>query len=121
MITRETFKFSASSLDINTVDDKYFEDKRKKLDTIRENEKDKRKRASAINNLESFIYDTKFKLEEKEFELCTTSQEREETLKKLEDYNEWLFDADDTVETKVNAKIKIKEDLIFSSFFSEIY
>ena len=69
---------------------------------MREKEKDKRKRASAINNLESFIYDTKFKLEEKEFEQCSTSEEREKLLEKLNEFNDWLFDADDSVETKVN-------------------
>ena len=88
-------------MDITVVDEKYMKEKRKKLDSIREREKDKRKRASAINSLESFIYDTKYKLDEKEFELCTTKEEREETLKKLEEYNEWLFDTDDSVETKV--------------------
>ena len=88
-------------MDITVVDEKYMEEKRKKLDSIREREKEKRKRASAINSLESFIYDTKYKLDEKEFELCTTKEEREETLKKLEEYNEWLFDTDDSVETKV--------------------
>jgi hypothetical protein len=102
IISRETFKFSTVSMDIMEVDDKYVEEKRKKLEAIREREKDKRKRASAINSLESFIYDTKYKLEEKDFELCTTKEEREETLAKLNEYNEWLFDADDTVETKVN-------------------
>jgi hypothetical protein len=89
-------------MDIMEVDDKYVEEKRKKLEAIHEREKDKRKRASAINSLESFIYDTKYKLEEKDFELCTTKEEREDTLAKLNEYNEWLFDADETVETKVN-------------------
>ena len=118
IITRETFKFSTASLDISPVDEKYIEEKRKKLDTIREREKDKRKRASAINSLESFIYDTKFKLEEKEFELCTTKEEREETLKKLEEYNEWLFDADDSVETKV---LFIYFDFYHSLYFIQFY
>ncbi len=102
IISRETFKFSTVSMDIMEVDDKYVEEKRKKLEAIHEREKDKRKRASAINSLESFIYDTKYKLEEKDFELCTTKEEREDTLAKLNEYNEWLFDADETVETKVN-------------------
>ena len=84
-------------MDITVVDEKYMKEKRKKLDSIREREKDKRKR----NSLEPYIYDTKYKLDEKEFELCTTKEEREETLKKLEEYNEWLFDTDDSVETKV--------------------
>jgi hypothetical protein len=88
-------------LDIVEFDEKYVEEKRKKLDIAREKEKEKRKRASAINSLESFIYDTKFKLEEKEFEIVTTSEEREKTLQKLNEYNEWLDDADDSVETKV--------------------
>ncbi len=101
VIIKETFEFTRQSLDIVEFDEKYVEEKRKKLDIAREKEKEKRKRASAINSLESFIYDTKFKLEEKEFEIVTTSEEREKTLQKLNEYNEWLDDADDSVETKV--------------------
>lgn len=104
-VLRETFEFTTESLDLNDVDEKFITEKRKRLDLIREKEREKRKRASAYNNLEAFIYDTKFKLQEPEFEKCSTSEERESLTKKLEEYNDWLSETDDSVGAKVSLMI----------------
>lgn len=86
------------------VDEAAITEIKKKIDLIKQKEQDKRKRASAINNLESFIYDTKDKFQQDDYVKCSTQDERDNIVKNLDEASEWLFDADDSVETKVRFK-----------------
>jgi hypoxia up-regulated 1 len=102
--TKEKIQFTTVSLGLPEADETVVSEIKKKLELIKQREQDKRKRASAINNLESFIYDTKDKFQQDDFFRCSTQDERDNIVKSLEEASEWLFDADDSVETKVKIK-----------------
>jgi len=99
--TKEKIQFTTISLGLPDADEAVVSEIKKKLELIKQKEQDKRKRASAVNNLESFIYDAKDKFQQDDFVKCSTQDERDNVVKSLEEANEWLFDADDSVETKV--------------------
>lgn len=98
---KETIKFDKQSLDLNEFSEETLNEKKKRIELIKSKEKEKRKKASAINSLEAFIYDTKDKLEGEDFVKCSTQEERDDLFTKLNEVSDWLFDADDSVETKV--------------------
>lgn len=99
-IIREDIKFEAVDLDFPAISSSRLEEYRTKLVTLREREKEKRKRAAAINSLETFIFDTKDKLNQDEFIKCSTESEREILRGKLDEADMWLSETDDSVETK---------------------
>jgi hypoxia up-regulated 1 len=77
------------------------EESRSKLQLIKEKEREKRKKAAAINNLEAFIFDTRDRLSQDDFVKCSSDDEREQISAKLSEADSWLMDADNNVETKV--------------------
>ncbi|CAF0912064.1 unnamed protein product [Brachionus calyciflorus] len=99
-ILRENINFDYVELDLIPVDKKSIEESRKILSDIKEKEKAKRKRAAAVNALEAYIFDLKDKLHQDEFVKCSTTEEREKISAKVEEVDNWLSDADNSVETK---------------------
>ncbi len=100
-IKREDIQFDSVEPDHVSADKKRQETMKLKLVAIREKEKEKRKRAQAVNSLEAFIFDTKDKLSQDDFVKCTTEEEREKIKTSLDEADNWMSDADDSVETKV--------------------
>ena len=76
------------------------EEYKAKLSTLKEKERERRKRAAAINSLETFIFDTKDKLTQEEFIKCSTDEERQSISAMLDETDMWLSETDDLVETK---------------------
>ncbi|XP_027201146.2 hypoxia up-regulated Grp170 co-chaperone protein [Dermatophagoides pteronyssinus] len=62
----------------------------KKLDTLNEKEKDKLKRDQMKNALESFIHETRDKLNQDDYSQSVTNDERESIEKELSAVSEWL-------------------------------
>jgi hypoxia up-regulated 1 len=100
-IFREDIKYELVDLDLLPLTKAQLEDYKVKLNALKEKEREKRKRAAAINSLETFIFDTKDKLQQDEFIKCSTEQERKDIGAKLDEADAWLGDADDSVETKL--------------------
>jgi hypothetical protein len=101
-IVKENLKFEMNNLAYADMNSKEIKEKKEKLKTLKDKETDKRKRASSINTLETFIYDTKSKFyDDAEFLKCVKDEDKEEILGKLNEANDWLFDTDDLTETKV--------------------
>lgn len=79
---------------------KRLDESRTKLSEIKEREREKRKRAAAVNALETHMFDMRDKLESDEFVKCSSDEEREKVRAKLDEVDAWLGDADASVELK---------------------
>ena len=106
-LVRETVPFEAVGFDYAEIAKETLDKSKTKLAAIREREKEKKKRAAAINSLEAFIFDTKDKLSSEEFIKCSTEAERETISGKLDEADNWLSEADNSVETRVKKIEKI--------------
>ena len=94
--------YKITNLDLIDLSNATIKESKKKLDSIKEEEKEKRKKSVAINSLEAFLFDTKDKLSQDDFIKCSTATERETIAAKLDEVDLWLSEADNSVETKVN-------------------
>lgn len=83
------------------IDENLINESRSKLKDIREKEKARIKRAAAVNSLEAFVFELKDSLTQDEFIKCSTDEEREKIAAKVEEVDNWLFEADNSVDTKV--------------------
>lgn len=99
-LLREDIKYDAVDLDLIELNKDLLDGSRSKLQLIKEKEKEKRKKAAAINSLEAFIFDTRDRLSQDEFVKCSTEEERDKISQKLTEVDNWLMDADNSVETK---------------------
>ncbi len=100
-LLREEIKYNTVDLDLIELNKDLVEASKSKLHLIKEKEKEKRKKAAAINSLEAFIFDTRDRLSQDEFIKCSTEEEREKISSKLSEVDNWLMEADNSVETKV--------------------
>ena len=98
---REEINYKLTNLDLIDLSNATIKESKKKLDSIKEEEKEKRKKSVAINSLEAFLFDTKDKLSQDDFIKCSTTTERETIAAKLDEVDLWLSEADNSVETKV--------------------
>jgi hypothetical protein len=100
-VLREDIKFEIVDVDLIPFTKGQLDEFKNKLSVLKEKEREKRKRASALNSLETFIFDTKDKLTQEEFIKCSTSEERDAISAKLDEADVWMGDSDDSVETKL--------------------
>lgn len=110
-LLREDIVFNSVDFDLILIGKQTLEESRSKLQLIKEKEREKRKKAAAINNLEAFIFDTRDRLSQDDFVKCSSEDEREQISAKLSEADNWLMDADNSVETKV----------LFNIFLINIY
>ena len=97
---KESIKFDQVRLDLKDWPRERYEESRTKLSGIKEREREKRKRAAAVNSLETFLFEVRDKLESDEFIKCSTEEEREKVRAKADEVDTWLSDADNSVELK---------------------
>ena len=100
-LLREDIVFNSVDFDLILIGKQTLEESRSKLQLIKEKEREKRNKAAAINNLEAFIFDTRDRLSQDDFVKCSSEDEREQISAKLSEADNWLMDADNSVETKV--------------------
>ncbi len=93
LTVREEIAFSRVSLDFFEPTEESVADSKKKLEFIKEKERDIKNKAIAVNALETFVFDTKDKLTQEEFIACSTESEREAISAKLNEATEWMDEA----------------------------
>jgi len=64
-----------------------------------EEEKDSLEKAK--NELEAFVFDAQDRLEQRDYKLCSTEDERVSITTKLSEASDWLFEQDDSTPRKV--------------------
>lgn len=115
---KETIKYEQVNIDLNDWPKERFDDVRSKMAKIKQREKEKRKRAAAINALETFLFELRERLEQDEFVRCSSSEERERVRSKVDEVDAWLSDADTAVETatfqdKLTELKNVSRDIMF--------
>eukprot|EP00180_Rhodochaete_pulchella_P000253 Plantae.Rhodophyta-Rhodochaete_pulchella.ctg11792.p1 GENE.Plantae.Rhodophyta-Rhodochaete_pulchella.ctg11792~~Plantae.Rhodophyta-Rhodochaete_pulchella.ctg11792.p1 ORF type:complete len:582 (+),score=141.34 Plantae.Rhodophyta-Rhodochaete_pulchella.ctg11792:1162-2907(+) len=85
---------------------------KKKLLALDDAEKNRKLKADTLNTLEGFILDFRSKLNDEEFELISTEEEREKLSELFESADDWLYTDDAKVTEKLLAKDKELKDLV---------
>lgn len=101
LVLKENIKFKMIELDLVAIEENVINESRSKLKDIRDKEKARLKRAAAINSLEAFLFELKDSLTQDEFVKCSTAEEREKISAKVEEVDNWLYETDNSVDTKV--------------------
>ncbi|CAN8324822.1 unnamed protein product [Cochlearia groenlandica] len=77
-----------------------------KLEALDKKDKERRRTAELKNNLESYVYATKEKLETPEFEKISTQEERKAFVEKLDEVQDWLYmDGEDANATEFQDRL----------------
>lgn len=118
---KEKIASSEKFLAINQLSKDQLDESSKKLEKLSAIEKELNRRATALNNLESFVIDVQNKLYEDEFSEATTEEEKEKILAFCSEISDWLYedgaDADaDTYESKFDS---LKE--LTRALYSRVY
>lgn len=104
---KEPIKSSEKFLSFDTLSKEQFDESFKKLAKLSDIERELNRRATALNNLESFVIDVQNKLDEDEYASAVKEEEIEKIRTSCSEISDWLYedgaDADaDTYEKKLD-------------------
>lgn len=118
---KEPIDSSMTYKDIAPASDDAIKAAKKTLKKLDDADEERIKREAAQNSLETFIYDTKDKLNNDEFGSCATDEEREKFLEDLSAADDWLFDQEMDAPAKVFSEklTGLRKD--FASFFKRLH
>ncbi|XP_014221375.1 hypoxia up-regulated protein 1 [Trichogramma pretiosum] len=116
ILLKESIEAKVEKLGSQKLSDDKFSASKSKLKALDTYDKEKAKRESALNNLESFVIDMQQKLETDEYQKAVQSEESEKIRKACSDASEWLyeegFDASaDVFEDKLKELQKLTNDV----------
>lgn len=105
---KEPIKAKETFLSFDTLSREQFEESLKKLGKLSEIEREINRRATALNNLESFVIDVQNKLYEDEYSSAATAEEIDNIRASCSEISDWLYEdgaeADaNTYETKLDS------------------
>lgn len=116
---KEDVKFQVTRLDHVEFTEQQMKDAVNKLELIKMKEKQKKLKAAAVNSIESFIFDTKDKLEQSEFQSLTTVEERSLIKSRLQEADNWMTEENhdtialETFESKLKELKQVSKDFFF--------
>jgi hypoxia up-regulated 1 len=118
LIVREELAYNRVSLDFFEATNQSVDNSKKKLEFIKEKEREIKNKAMSVNALETFVFDTKDKLTQDEFIACSTETERENVSAKLSEVTEWMDEAGFDVSAKeyndqLKALKKVCKDIFY--------
>ncbi|CAH0560825.1 unnamed protein product [Brassicogethes aeneus] len=113
---KDPIKTSEVLLSINPLSEKQLVKSSEKISAINKIEHDINRRASALNNLESYVIDVQVKLDEDEYSKAGTAAEVEKIKAACSEISEWLYEdgseADaDTYENKLKELKELTNDI----------
>uniref|UniRef100_A0A6B2EBB5 Hypoxia up-regulated protein 1 n=1 Tax=Phlebotomus kandelakii TaxID=1109342 RepID=A0A6B2EBB5_9DIPT len=93
-----------------------YQESKKKIDALDEKEKDRTRRETALNAVESFVIETNQRMEQKEYSSCALPEEIENIQKSCAETSDWLYedgsDADaKTYEARLKELQKLTNDV----------
>lgn len=121
VIVKEPIKAFEKVLHINKLTKLQLEESSNKLEKLNVIDRELNRRATALNNLESYVIDAQNKLDEDEYAQASTPEELEKIRTACSLVSDWLYedgsDADaDTYETKLNELKVLTKDLYLRVF-----
>lgn len=113
---KEPIKSSVTVLSVDIMSKVQYERSQEKIQQLDQIERDINRRASALNNLESFVIDVQNKLYEDEYAQAATEEEVEKIRQACTEVSDWLYEdgsnADaDTYEKKLDEIQQLTKDL----------
>ncbi|RZC35188.1 HSP70 and/or Trypan PARP domain containing protein [Asbolus verrucosus] len=113
---KEPIEATEKFLTVNVLNKKQFEESVTKLGKLDKTEKELNRRATALNNLESFVIDVQNRLYEDDFVAAATEDEAKKIKESCSEVSDWLYedgsDADaDTYEKKLEQLKTLTNDL----------
>lgn len=105
---KEPINSKIKCLSIEQMSPDNLKDSIKKIEALNKIEKELNRRASALNNLETFVIDVQNRLYENEYAECVTDEEKENIVKTCSETSDWIYedgaDADaNTYEQKLSS------------------
>eukprot|EP00092_Neocalanus_flemingeri_P105432 GFUD01135141.1.p1 GENE.GFUD01135141.1~~GFUD01135141.1.p1 ORF type:complete len:1023 (+),score=387.68 GFUD01135141.1:121-3189(+) len=99
--------------DLELLDGASFNSSKSKLDSLNQADLDRLAIETALNELQSFSYDLSDKIEEDEFQVASTVEERDAVINECSKVSEWLDDEAGlfTPVDEFNTKLKVLKDL----------
>ncbi|KAK7863949.1 hypothetical protein R5R35_012451 [Gryllus longicercus] len=106
VVIKEPIEASETKLGVTQLSEAQLQESAKKLDALNEFDRQRVRRASALNSLESFVFDAQAKLEVEEFQQAASEAEIEKIRSECSEVSDWLYEdgleADaDTYEAKL--------------------
>ncbi|GLH11715.1 Major heat shock 70 kDa protein Ba [Gryllus bimaculatus] len=106
VVIKEQIEASETKLGVTQLSEAQLQESAKKLDALNEFDRQRVRRASALNSLESFVFDAQAKLEVEEFQQAASEAEIEKIRSECSEVSDWLYEdgleADaDTYEAKL--------------------
>lgn len=89
---KEPINAEEIKLGSKTLDEKKFSKSIEKIHYLDQHDREKTRRETALNNLESFVIDAQQKLEMEDYAAAATSGETEKILKACTEISEWLYE-----------------------------
>lgn len=116
VVHKEPIKSSETVLSIGDLSEEQLAASLKKLQELEKVEREINRRATALNNLESFVFDVQNKLEEEEYRVAATEDQIENIRKACSEVSDWLYEdgseADaDTYEKKLDEMHDLTREL----------
>ncbi|XP_065353221.1 hypoxia up-regulated protein 1 isoform X1 [Cloeon dipterum] len=110
-IVKENLKVGEEKLDLLDLQGEKFESSKTKLDTLDEADEKRKRHEGALNSLESFILDSRIRLENEEYQAAGSESEREALSAALSKASDWLEDEGFTAETEqLENQLKVLHD-----------
>lgn len=108
-------------LGIAILNRKQLEKSEEKISALDKIDREINRRSTALNNLESFVIDMQNKLEEEEYIVATTPEEREKISAACSQTSEWIYDEGsdanaDTYEKKIEELMELSKDILARVF-----
>lgn len=101
---KETITSESEWVVIKTLDGDQYTDSKKRIDEFGSFEREKLRRESAVNNLESHVIEAQMRLDQKEYSSCATKKELEVLKEMCNTISEWLY------EDGVDAAVEVFEE-----------
>lgn len=106
---KETIPSEITHLYTKSLDDVKFQNSVKKIEAFMELDRQKHRRETALNTLESHVIEAQMRFDMEEYSECATSNEIEEIKKQCTEISDWLYE--DGMDSEVEVFEKKLEDL----------
>jgi len=118
---KEPIKAEIKTVTTKQLSEKQFRESLEKLEKLEQSEREITRRATALNNLESFVVDMQTKLEESEYAEAVTSEEADKIRSFCSEINEWLYEDGMDAEADVYEKKLEEVSKLTKPLFIRVY
>lgn len=101
---KEKVEAASEHLLLKQIDGDQYQESKTRIDEFSKVEREKLRRESAVNNLESFVIEAQMRLDQDEYSSCATEKELEEIKAMCTELSDWLY------EDGIDAAVEVHEE-----------